>query len=99
MSTVTDVTWLNIETAFNGVVSSGNSLVGGTAGDRVGSEIGVVVIPSALAEKVAEEGANTDSRDAFSREKVLSGAVTVEQAFPLKPELMPEYEEWKKTHA
>ena len=64
----------------------------------VGSEIGVVVIPSALAEKVAEEGANTDSRDAFSREKVLSGTVTVEQAFPLKPELLAEYEEWRKTH-
>lgn len=63
----------------------------------VGSEIGVVVIPSALAEKVAETGAETDIRDAFSRMKVLSGEVTVEEAFPLKESLMAEYQEWKKT--
>ncbi len=61
----------------------------------VGSEIGVVVIPSALAEKVAEIGAETDSRDMFSREKVLSGEATVEQVFPLKQEFLPEYEAWK----
>jgi regulator of RNase E activity RraA len=61
----------------------------------VGSEIGVVVIPSALAEKVAEIGAETDLRDTFSREMVLSGKYTVEQAFPLKPELNAEYEAWK----
>jgi len=36
------VTWLDANTNFNGVVSAANSLVGGTAGDRVGSEIGVV---------------------------------------------------------
>jgi regulator of RNase E activity RraA len=65
----------------------------------VGSDIGVVVIPSALAEKVAEEGTETDTRDMFSREMVLSGKYTVEQAFPLKQELRAEYEEWKKTHA
>ena len=63
----------------------------------VGSDIGVVVIPSALAEKVAEQGADTDLRDAFSRDMVLSGKYTVEHAFPLKPELQAEYDEWKKT--
>lgn len=65
----------------------------------VGSEIGVVVIPSALAETVAETGTETDLRDAFSRMKVLSGDVSVEQAFPLKESLMPEFEEWRKTQA
>ena len=65
----------------------------------VGSEIGVVVIPSALAEKVAEIGAETDSRDMFSREKVLSGEATVEQVFPLKQEFLPEYEAWKAKQA
>ena len=63
----------------------------------VGSPIGVVVIPSALAEKVADIGADTDLRDTFSREKVLSGAATVEQAFPLREPLLAEYEEWKRT--
>lgn len=61
----------------------------------VGSEIGVVVIPSALAEKVAEQGLETDSRDMFSREQVLSGKYSVEQVFPLKPEFTAEYEQWK----
>jgi regulator of RNase E activity RraA len=65
----------------------------------VGSDIGVVVIPSALAEKVAEDGSNTDLRDAFSRDMVLSGKYSVEQAFPLKPELNAEFEEWKRSHA
>ena len=64
-----------------------------------GSDIGVVVIPSALAEKVAEDGSNTDLRDAFSRDMVLSGKYSVEQAFPLKPELNAEVEELKKAHA
>jgi regulator of RNase E activity RraA len=63
----------------------------------VGSPIGVVVIPSALAEKVAEIGSETDLRDAFSREKVLSCEATVEQAFPLREPLLSEYEAWKRT--
>lgn len=65
----------------------------------VGSDIGVVVIPSALAEKVAEQAADTDLRDTFSREMVLSGKYTVEQVFPLKQEYLAEYEEWKKARA
>lgn len=63
----------------------------------VGSDMGVVVIPSALAEQVAETGAETDLRDTFSRMKVLSGEATVEQAFPLKEPLISEYEEWKRS--
>ncbi|MGE0058888.1 MAG: hypothetical protein AB7P33_12800 [Dehalococcoidia bacterium] len=88
----------HLPVAHNVPIQCGGVLV--MPGDvLVGSEIGVVVIPSALAEQVAQQGADTDLRDMFSREMVLSGKYTVEQAFPLKPELNAEYEEWKKTHA
>jgi regulator of RNase E activity RraA len=61
----------------------------------VGDEQGVIVIPQALAEEVANRGYETDMRDNFSRMKVLGGA-PLSDAFPLSDKLRPEYEEWRK---
>jgi 5-oxopent-3-ene-1,2,5-tricarboxylate decarboxylase/2-hydroxyhepta-2,4-diene-1,7-dioate isomerase len=57
----------------------------------VGDPEGVIVIPQAVAAQVAEEGAETERRDAFSRRKVEAGHPLTE-AYPLSGTLRAEYE-------
>ena len=60
----------------------------------VGDPEGVIAIPQGLAAQVAEEGAETERRDAFSRGKVEAGHPLVE-AYPLSGTLRAEYEATK----
>jgi len=60
----------------------------------VGDAEGVIAIPQALAAQVAEEGAETERRDAFSRSKV-EGGVSLNRAYPLDEALRAEYEAHK----
>jgi regulator of RNase E activity RraA len=80
---------LNVPIACCGVLVMPGDII-------VGDPSGVVVIPQAMAEKVAEDAVETEYRDSFSRMKVLSG-VHIDQAFPLSDALRAEYEEWRKT--
>jgi 5-oxopent-3-ene-1,2,5-tricarboxylate decarboxylase / 2-hydroxyhepta-2,4-diene-1,7-dioate isomerase len=57
----------------------------------VGDPEGVIAIPQAVAAQVAEEGAETERRDAFSRRKVEAGHPLTE-AYPLSGTLRAEYE-------
>ena len=57
----------------------------------VGDPEGVIAIPQAVAAQVAEEGAETERRDAFSRGKVDAGHPLAE-AYPLSGTLRAEYE-------
>ncbi len=60
----------------------------------VGDPEGVIAIPQAVAAQVAEEGAETERRDAFSRAKVEAGNPLTE-AYPLSGALRTEYEATK----
>ena len=60
----------------------------------VGDPEGVIAIPQAVAAQVAEEGAETERRDAFSRAKVEAGHPLAE-AYPLSGALRAEYEATK----
>jgi len=57
----------------------------------VGDPEGVIAIPQGVAAQVAEEGAETERRDAFSRRKVEAGCALAE-AYPLSDTLRAEYE-------
>jgi 5-oxopent-3-ene-1,2,5-tricarboxylate decarboxylase/2-hydroxyhepta-2,4-diene-1,7-dioate isomerase len=57
----------------------------------VGDPEGVIAIPQGVAAQVAEEGAETERRDAFSRSKVEAGHPLTE-AYPLGGTLRAEYE-------
>ena len=57
----------------------------------VGDPEGVIAIPQGVAAQVAEEGAETERRDAFSRGKVEAGHPLTE-AYPLSGALRAEYE-------
>ena len=57
----------------------------------VGDPEGVIAIPQGLAAQVAEEGAETERRDAFSRGKVEAGHPLTE-AYPLSGALREQYE-------
>src|SRR5262245_3810014 len=57
----------------------------------VGDPEGVITIPQAVAAQVAEEGAETERRDAFSRAKV-EGGHSLTEAYPLSGSLRAEYE-------
>ena len=57
----------------------------------VGDPEGVIAIPQALAAQTAEEGAEAERRDAFSRSKVEMG-VSLNRAYPLDEALRAEYE-------
>jgi regulator of RNase E activity RraA len=57
----------------------------------VGDPEGVIAIPQALAAQVAEEGAETERKDAFSRRQV-EGGCTLSRAYPLDDALRAEYE-------
>jgi len=57
----------------------------------VGDPEGVIAIPQGVAAQVAEEGVETERRDAFSRHKVEAGSALAE-AYPLSGTLLAEYE-------
>jgi 5-oxopent-3-ene-1,2,5-tricarboxylate decarboxylase/2-hydroxyhepta-2,4-diene-1,7-dioate isomerase len=57
----------------------------------VGDPEGVIVVPQAVAAQVAEDGAETERRDTFSRGKVEAGHPLAE-AYPLSAALRAEYE-------
>jgi regulator of RNase E activity RraA len=57
----------------------------------VGDPEGVIAIPQAVAAQVAEEGVETERRDAFSRSKVEAGHALTE-AYPLSGTLRAQYE-------
>ena len=57
----------------------------------VGDPEGVIAIPQGVAAQVAEEGAETERRDAFSRGKVEAGH-PLGEAYPLSGTLRAEYE-------
>jgi len=57
----------------------------------VGDPEGVVAIPQAVAAEVAAAGADTESRDEFSRRKVEAGTPLAD-AYPLSEKLRAEYE-------
>jgi 5-oxopent-3-ene-1,2,5-tricarboxylate decarboxylase / 2-hydroxyhepta-2,4-diene-1,7-dioate isomerase len=60
----------------------------------VGDPEGVIAIPQGVAAQVAEEGAETERRDAFSRGKVEAGSPLAE-AYPLSGTLRAQYEATK----
>jgi regulator of RNase E activity RraA len=60
----------------------------------VGDPEGVIAIPQGVAAQVADEGAETERRDAFSRRKVEAGSDLAE-AYPLSGTLLAEYEAGK----
>jgi regulator of RNase E activity RraA len=57
----------------------------------VGDAEGVIVIPQGVAAQVAEQGTETERRDAFSRSRVEAGHPLAE-AYPLSGQLLAEYE-------
>ncbi len=60
----------------------------------VGDDDGAMVIPAALVEEVVRDGAEQESRDAWSFAQVEAGASTV-GVFPMSPDRMSDYESWK----
>jgi len=63
----------------------------------VGDEEGVVVIPPAIAEKVAESGEEQERLDSFILTKVAAG-IPLRDAFPPNEQIRAEYEAWRKQH-
>ena len=57
----------------------------------VGDPEGVIVIPQRVAAQAAEEGAEAERRDAFSRRQVEAGH-SLDEAYPLKGALLARYE-------
>ena len=57
----------------------------------VGEPEGVIAIPQALAKQVADEGAEVERRDAFSRTKVEVGH-SLAESYPLNEKLRAEYD-------
>ena len=78
---------LNVPVACAGVLIMPGDII-------VGDPEGVIAIPQAVAAQVAEEGAETERRDAFSRRKVEAGHPLTE-AYPLSGALRAEYEATK----
>jgi 5-oxopent-3-ene-1,2,5-tricarboxylate decarboxylase/2-hydroxyhepta-2,4-diene-1,7-dioate isomerase len=77
-------------------VSCGGVLV--MPGDvMVGDEEGVVVIPAALAEEVARDAREQESREAWALERVAAGE-SIRGVYPLGPEREEEYAEWRASH-
>jgi regulator of RNase E activity RraA len=60
----------------------------------VGDEDGVVVIPAALASRVAEEAAQQEHLEEFLRRVVEAGA-TLPEAYPPSPRVRAAYEAWR----
>jgi regulator of RNase E activity RraA len=60
----------------------------------VGDEEGVVVIPPAVAEKLADAGEEQEQLDSFILTKVAAG-VPLNEAFPPSEDIRAEYEAWR----
>ena len=83
-----------INTDANVPIQCGGVLV--MPGDIVlADEDGVMIVPPALAAKVAEAGTNIEEIEAFTRMKVEQGFSTLD-VYPLNEELQREFEEFKK---
>ena len=63
----------------------------------VGDSEGVVVIPQALAEEVADEAFEQTAFEDFVQEKVLAGASTF-GLYPPEDAAKAEFAEWRKQH-
>ena len=61
----------------------------------VGDSEGVVILPAAMAEELAEEAAETAAYDEFAEEKILEGRSII-GLFPPSDEIRREYEVWRK---
>jgi regulator of RNase E activity RraA len=65
----------------------------------VGDQQGFLVIPSHLADEVADRALALDHEEKFQREKILQDPnVTLLDAYPMSESLRKEYEEWEKEH-
>jgi regulator of RNase E activity RraA len=83
-----------INTDANVPIQCGGVLV--MPGDIVlADEDGVMIVPPALATKVAEAGIEIEEMEAFTRMKVEQGFSTLD-VYPLNEELQREFEEFKK---
>lgn len=60
----------------------------------VGDDDGVVVIPAALADEVAADAADQELKDQWAFERVSAGEPIL-GVFPLSPERVAEFEQWK----
>ena len=63
----------------------------------VGDAEGVVVIPAALAEEVADDSFEQERREAFALEQVQKGEA-LRGLYPLTDERRAEFEHWRSTH-
>ncbi|MBI2885623.1 MAG: ribonuclease activity regulator RraA [Chloroflexi bacterium] len=62
----------------------------------VGDDDGVVVIPGALGEEVADRALDQESKETFTRELIDRGA-SINDVHPLTPEMLAQYQEWLKS--
>lgn len=63
----------------------------------VGDEEGVIVVPSAVAEKLADLGEEQERLDSFILTKIAGGA-SLKEAFPPNEQVRAEYEAWRREH-
>jgi 5-oxopent-3-ene-1,2,5-tricarboxylate decarboxylase / 2-hydroxyhepta-2,4-diene-1,7-dioate isomerase len=64
----------------------------------VGDDEGVVVIPPAVADKLADAGEEQELLDSFILTKVSAG-VPLKDAFPPNPDIRAEFETWRRARA
>lgn len=60
----------------------------------VGDAEGVVVIPQALAEEVADDALEQERREAWAYERIAAGE-SIHETYPIAPERLAEYEAWR----
>jgi regulator of RNase E activity RraA len=65
----------------------------------VGDAVGIVVVPRALAEEVAEEAAATEEKEAFLCRKLIEDKVSLLGVYPPSPEVLEEYEAYRRSKA
>ena len=61
----------------------------------VGESTGILVIPAAIAEKVADKALEHDEEEAFQRELLLKGE-SIFGVYPMSAATRKRFEEWKK---
>ncbi len=79
---------VNVPIACNNVLVMPGDII-------VADDDGVVVVPAALAEKVAEEANHHAEWEDFSRDMLAQGG-DLRKYYPLREDALPEYEAWKK---
>lgn len=62
----------------------------------VGESTGILVIPAAIAEKIADKALEHDEEEAFQRQLLLNGE-SIFGVYPMNPATRKRFEEWKKT--